>query len=218
MTCVSDPTSMTRRLVEMRRFDVFCRFQTLLGICFGQRLRSESNRRITVLQTVALPLGYGAGRRNLNEHASAFQAIGVGPRPPAMGRAQRGRPSPCWRPAPEARRPAFRFGAGLSGPPAECWRSVAGQASFPDSNYGLSIGPLPAVYSWAVAGARARSSSPRLDPSPPWPGPALPRLDMVRLHRKATSSRPRPKFHRAPRPVALARARAPPRACRLSPD
>jgi excisionase family DNA binding protein len=27
-----------------------------------QRLRSESNRRITVLQTVALPLGYGATR------------------------------------------------------------------------------------------------------------------------------------------------------------
>ena len=39
--------------------------QGVLSRCAVERRRSESNRRIEVLQTSALPLGYGAARRKL---------------------------------------------------------------------------------------------------------------------------------------------------------
>src|SRR5437763_6295529 len=41
--------------------------------CGAKRRRSESNRRIEVLQTSALPLGYGAGR-NVNSQLTTSSA------------------------------------------------------------------------------------------------------------------------------------------------
>ena len=62
---LSDSRALLRgQLVEMPGFDVFCRFQTLLGACFGQRLRSESNRRITVLQSFSFALPRSSDQPN----------------------------------------------------------------------------------------------------------------------------------------------------------
>src|SRR5438093_13424027 len=41
--------------------------------CFKRR-RSESNRRIEVLQTSALPLGYGAGRQKLTKRDCSIKS------------------------------------------------------------------------------------------------------------------------------------------------
>src|SRR6058998_2898910 len=45
--------------------------------CGAKRRRSESNRRIEVLQTSALPLGYGAGGRVRSQLTTSSARVGV---------------------------------------------------------------------------------------------------------------------------------------------
>src|SRR2546425_5505782 len=46
-----------------------------VSACSTERRRSESNRRIEVLQTSALPLGYGAGEVITSHRRSGFSTL-----------------------------------------------------------------------------------------------------------------------------------------------
>jgi hypothetical protein len=57
---LTQTVGMRRRSAAMRE-----RKNAEQQLVAGQRRRSESNRRMEVLQTSALPLGYGAGEEKL---------------------------------------------------------------------------------------------------------------------------------------------------------
>src|SRR5437867_11597469 len=59
-TTCAHATTQTTNAVPMAQLGMVHTLHPLRGCCAAKRRRSESNRRIEVLQTSALPLGYGA--------------------------------------------------------------------------------------------------------------------------------------------------------------